>query len=132
MPETMPMRSADMKDSGERRQFSTGAVRDVVTGKPRPELVSPIMMERLAAWLAKGAVKYSDRNWEKAIPLSQSLGSLMRHTLSWMLGRTDEDHLAAMVCNAMFLIHTDEMIRRGALPAELDDLPKYPPPAEGK
>jgi hypothetical protein len=41
-----------MNDSGKRQQFSTGAVRDSNEGKPRPELISPIAEERLAAWLA--------------------------------------------------------------------------------
>lgn len=114
-----------MNDSGERRQFSTGSVRDVIEGKPRPELVSPVAEERLAAWLAIGAAKYAERNWELGQPLSQIVGSLKRHLLSYQLGRTDEDHLAAVMCNAMFLLHTDEMIRRGVLPAELNDLPQY-------
>jgi hypothetical protein len=43
------------------------------------------------------------------------------------LGRDDEDHLAAVMCNAMFLLHTDEMVRRGVLPPELNDLPNYLP-----
>lgn len=54
-----------MKDSGKRREFPTGSVRDSIEGKPRPELISPIAEERLALHCAKGAEKYSDRNWEK-------------------------------------------------------------------
>lgn len=53
-----------MNDSGKRREFSTGSVRDVLDGKPRPELISPVAEERLAMHCAKGAEKYSDRNWE--------------------------------------------------------------------
>ena len=33
--------------------------------------------------------------------------------------------MAAAVWNLMALIHTEEMIRRGGLPKELDDLPSY-------
>ena len=58
------------KDSGERRQFNTGAQRDVVTDKGRYDLISPIMIERLAKLLQRGAEKYNDRNWEKGMPLS--------------------------------------------------------------
>ena len=114
-----------MKDSGERRAFATGAVRDAAVGKPRPELISPIATERLAAWLARGASKYEARNWEKGIPLSVSLGSLMRHLGKIQMHRRDEDHFAAAYCNVMFLLHTDAMIRVGLLPKELNDLPWY-------
>ena len=117
-----------MNDSGNRREFSTGSVRDVIEGKPRPELISPIAEERLAYHCAHGAAKYSDRNWERGQPLSQLLGSLRRHLLSYQLGREDEDHLAALLWNAMALLHTDEMLRRGVLPDELNDLPDYGEP----
>jgi len=39
--------------------------------------------------------------------------------------RLSEDHLAAIVVNASFLMHYDIMIQRGVLPQSLDDLPKY-------
>jgi len=114
-----------MNDSGQRQQFTTGAVRDTNDDKPRPELISPIALRRLASWLGDGAKKYDDRNWEKGIPLSRTLASLLRHLQAWQLGETEEDHLAAVFCNAMFLIHTDAMIGEGLLPTELDDMPDY-------
>lgn len=40
-------------------------------------------------------------------------------------GMREEDHLAAIICNAMFLIHYEEMIERGILPASLNDMPAY-------
>lgn len=114
-----------MHDSGERRKFSTGAVRDTAAGKPRPDLISPIFERMLSEWLAKGAEKYDERNWEKGISLSASYASLRRHVLDWMDGKTDEPHMVAVACNAMFIIHTEEMIRRGRLPAVLADMPDY-------
>ncbi len=116
-----------MHDSGERQQFETGAVRDTAGGKSRPDLVSPFAMMRLGEWLRLGAEKYNDRNWEKGIPLSRSTASLYRHLLAWQMGDTDEDHLAAIMCNAMFLLHTKDMIECGLLPDELDDMPCYLP-----
>lgn len=114
-----------MKDSGQRQQFETGAVRDADTGKPRPELISPVAEERLAAWLGRGAEKYQARNWEQGIPLTRIIASLKRHLMAFQLGRDDEDHLAAVLTNAMFLLHTHEMVQRGILPDELDDRPDY-------
>ena len=119
------MKMPKMKDSGERRQFSTGAVRDVVTDKPMPELISPIALDRLGAWLARGAKKYTARNWEKGMPLSSILGSAFRHMINLMLRRRDEDHAAAFLCNAMFYLHTEDQIRKGLLPKKLNDLPHY-------
>jgi hypothetical protein len=80
---------------------------------------------RLAAWLADGAAKYEPRNWESGIAVTRHIASLKRHLLAYQLGDRSEDHLAAIMCNAMFLLHTDEMVRRGVLPAALNDLPAY-------
>lgn len=115
----------EMKDSGKRETFSTGAVRDTAEGKPRPELISPFAMERLAEWLRKGAEKYAPRNWEQGIPISRTLASLYRHLLKFQEGETDEDHMAAIMCNAMFIMHTQDMVERGVLPESLLDMPKY-------
>jgi hypothetical protein len=114
-----------MHDSGERQAFDTGAVRDAAEGKPRLELVSPFMEERLGLWLEAGARKYEDRNWEKGIPFSRCIASLKRHVMRFQMGLKDEDHLAAIVCNAMFLMHYQEMIERGVLPESLNDMPGY-------
>jgi len=54
----------EMKDSGQRQTFESGAVRDSDDDKLRPELISPFAMERLAEWLKIGALKYAPRNWE--------------------------------------------------------------------
>ena len=45
--------------------------------------------------------------------------------MKFMQGLRDEDHLAAIMFNAMALIHYEEMIERGVLPAELNDMPNY-------
>ena len=117
-----------MHDSGDRQHFATGAVRDTATGKPMMSLISPIAERRLGEWLTVGAAKYAARNWEKGIPLSRTMDSLMRHINQFREGDRSEDHLAAIMCNAMFLLHTQEMILSGMLPTELDDLPRYLPP----
>ena len=94
------------KDSGERRRFNTGAQRDVVTDKGRYDLISPIMIERLAKLLQRGAEKYDDRNWEKGMPLSVYMDSGMRHLYKFLEGHRDE-------------------VGRGILPEDLLDLPTY-------
>ena len=116
-----------MHDSGNRESFSTGAVRDTASDKPRPDLFSPFAEERVGHWLRLGAVKYAERNWERGIPNSRCFASLRRHVMRYQQGNKSEDHLAAIIFNAMAIIHNQEMIRRGVLPAELDDMPDYGP-----
>ena len=113
------------KDSGDRRKFNTGAQRDVVVGKGRYDLISPIMIERLAKLLQRGAEKYNDRNWEKGMPLSVYMDSGMRHLFKFLEGHKDEDHLIAAIWNLQALLHIEEMVKRGVLSEELLDLPNY-------
>jgi len=115
------------KDSGKRRKFDSGAQRDVAHGKGRYDLVSPIMIDRLAKLLERGAIKYDDRNWEKGMPLSVYMDSGMRHLYKFLEGQTDEDHLIAAIWNFQALLHIEEMVKRGKLSKKLCDLPNYMP-----
>lgn len=121
------MKKFTTKDSGKRRKFSTGAVRDVNEEKGRYELISPIMIERLAKLLQCGAIKYKSRNWERGMELSVYMDSGMRHLFKFLEGHRDEDHLVAAIWNLQALLHIEEMINRGLLPKELYDLPNYVP-----
>lgn len=121
------MNEFEMKDSGERQEFDTGARRDKQDGKGRFDLISTLFTSRLAVVMERGATKYGDRNWEKGMPLSRYYNSAVRHMLQAYEGRTDEDHLGQAAFNIMAFMHTQEMIRKGDLPAELDDLPRVVP-----
>lgn len=112
-----------LKDSGTRRSFDTGAQRDAVQGKGRFDLTSYFPLKRYAQHMEKGAIKYAARNWEKGMPLSVFLNSLENHLQKLKAGFTDEDHAAAVLWNIAGFIETEERIKRGLLPKELDDLP---------
>lgn len=114
-----------VKDSGKRQEFNTGSVRDTQEGKGRFDLISPISLKRLARHYENGARKYGDRNWEKGQPLSRYIDSALRHINAFKEGNRDEDHVIAAGWNLLALAHTEEMIRRGLLPKELNDLPNY-------
>ena len=117
-----------LKDNGKRQSFGKNlAIRDTTEEKPRPDLLSPFAEERQGHWLRMGAAKYAERNWEKGMPFSRCVASLKRHVMRYQQGMRDEDHLAAIMFNAMALIHYEEMIERGVLPASLNDLPTYKP-----
>jgi hypothetical protein len=117
--------NAKVKDSGKRQEFSTGSRRDTQDGKPRYDLISPIMLTRLGIHLAKGAVKYGDRNWEKGQPLMRYVDSALRHLYKWQARLGDEDHLTAAIWNLQAALHTEDQIMREILPEELDDRPRY-------
>jgi hypothetical protein len=112
----------EMKDSGERESFGTGAVRDIREGKGRYDLISPFALKRLAIVYEKGAAKYSNRNWEKGMPHTRYYDSAIRHLQQWMMGDTDEDHLAHAMWNCAALIHMSETH------PQLDDRPTWPRP----
>lgn len=125
-----------VKDSGAREAFGTGAVRDTAEDKPRPDLISPFVMERIGNHMRKGAQKYCAWNWAKGIPSSRFYESLMRHLMKYAQGLRDEDHLSAAVFNLMGLIHNEELCGQPielslpdgtfqCLPIELLDFPVF-------
>lgn len=111
----------EMKDSGARQEFETGAVRDLREGKGRYDLVSPFALKRLAIVYEKGAKKYADRNWEKGMPHTRYLDSAIRHLNQYLQGDTDEDHLGHAAWNVFAIMHMQETH------PELDDRPNYKP-----
>lgn len=118
-----PAVSRPLKDSGERREFTTGAVRDVAEGKGRPSLLPVRALLRLSRHFEKGCAKYGDRNWEKGIPLSTYYDSAFRHMAKHWGGAEDEDHLTAWLWNVICFLETQERVEEGLLREELDDRP---------
>lgn len=102
------MAEFDIKDSGERKEFASGMVRDTSTGKI--DFLScrwGPMFKRWNAHLTKGRTKYPDPepgvpNWtlgngrEEYMRAKQSAA---RHFEAWLDGETDEDHAAGVFFN---------------------------------
>ena len=152
-----------LKDSGARRDFETGAVRDIADGKGRCDLL-PLdiigevwhdqILTDLGAYIRHGdptsirsaierfleivdwnystcllevskhyedgAKKYTERNWEKGIPLHCYIDSGVRHYLKYLRGDIDEPHGRAFIWNMLGALWTQEY------KPELIDLPfKY-------
>lgn len=98
-----------LPDSGERTNFGkNAAIRESSDGKGRPSLISPELIFRISKHLELGALKYEPRNWEKGMPYSRVMDSIIRHTFQYLDGDNEEDHLAAIVCNVMFLMHYEK------------------------
>lgn len=99
-----------IKDSGDRHEFETGAVRDMQEGKGRCDLLPPIAILRLARHFEAGAKKYGERNWEKGIPINSFIDSAIRHVMKYMAGMDDEDHLVAAAWNLMCAMELEEKL----------------------
>lgn len=122
MPKSSSTIEPGLKDSGKRREFVTGSVRDDRTGKGRYDLLPANALHQLAIQFELGAQKYGERNWEKGQPLSNYIDSGMRHIGCVMRGLTDEDHLRAALWNLAAAVETRERVKLGLLPPELDDI----------
>ena len=90
-----------IKDSGERREFSTGAVRDMAGGKGDMVSVPWEAMLRLSQHYEAGAKKYQRFNFRKGIPVSSFIDSACRHLAKYQCVCDDEDHLAAAAFNLL-------------------------------
>lgn len=113
-----------MKPPGKMKTFETGAKREEKTGKGRFDLISPIMLRRLAILMEEGGLVHGDRSWELGMPLSGLLSSAIRHAQQTLDGLEDEDHPIQAIWNFMAYVHTLHRIRAGSLPTELDDIPR--------
>lgn len=106
-----------IKDSGERTEFKTGAVRDVQRGKGDMASIPWESVLRLSRHYEDGAKKYDRWNYRKGIPVSSFIDSAFRHLAKYQCGMDDEDHLSAAAFNIL-----GAMLMENAMP-EMQDLP---------
>lgn len=112
-----------LKDSGERREYTTGAQRDRGKGKGAPALVPNWVIWLVSRVYEDGAYKYSSRNWEKGMPLSNYIDSAERHLAKLKAGMRDEPHATQVIWNLIGYIFTAWLIKAGKRPTELNDMP---------
>ena len=94
----------EIKDSGERTTFETGAVRDMHEGKGRMDLLPWAAIMEVSKHCEAGAVKYGEHNVDRGIPTNSLLDSAVRHAAKYLDGWTDEDHLVAAAWNLLWAI----------------------------
>ncbi len=109
--------------SGADQVFSTGAKRDTGIGKGAPYMIPPLALRRLAKHFEIGGKTHGDLNFMKGMPLARLYDSAWRHLLDWSEGNDKEDALAAALWNIVIAMWTEEEIKQGRLPQELDNLP---------
>jgi hypothetical protein len=96
-----------IKDSGDRTEFATGAVRDMHTGKGRMDLLPWAAIMEVSKHCENGALKYGEHNVDKGIPTSSLCDSAARHLAKHIDGWTDEPHLIAAAWNLLWAIQME-------------------------
>jgi hypothetical protein len=96
-----------IKDSGERRQFDTGAVRDIQEGKGRMDLLPWAAVMEISKHCEAGALKYGEHNVDKGIPTHSLCDSAARHLAKYLDGWKDEPHLLAAAWNLLWAIQME-------------------------
>lgn len=92
------------KDSGKRKEFTSGMMRDINDDKPMYTLIWFPMIKRLAELMTRGAQKYGKHNWKLASGLEELerfQDSALRHMYQYLEGDETEDHAAAVCFNLM-------------------------------
>lgn len=93
-----------IKDSGERTQFESGAVRDMHEGKGRMDLLPWAAIMEVSKHCEAGAKKYGEHNVDRGIPTSSLCDSAARHLAKYLDGWTDEPHLLAACWNLLWAL----------------------------
>ena len=106
-------------DSGDRTEFSTGAVRDMHEGKGRMDLLPWNAILEVAKHCEAGAKKYGEHNVDRGIPVHSLMDSGMRHAAKHVIGQLDEPHLVAACWNFLWAL---EMT---LVEPEMNDIPWY-------
>ena len=96
-----------IKDSGERTEFNTGAVRDMHDGKGRMDLLPWGAIMEVSKHCENGAKKYGEHNVDKGIPTSSLCDSGMRHLAKYLDGWMDEPHLLAAAWNLLWALEME-------------------------
>lgn len=96
-----------IKDSGDRREFGTGAVRDMSEGKGRMDLLPWAAIMEISKHCENGAKKYGEHNVDKGIPLHSLCDSAARHLAKYLDGWDDEPHLLAAAWNLLWAIQME-------------------------
>lgn len=93
-----------IKDSGERTQFASGAVRDMHEGKGRMDLLPWAAIMEVSKHCEAGAKKYGEHNVDRGIPTSSLCDSAARHLAKYLDGWEDENHLVAAAWNLLWAL----------------------------
>lgn len=105
----------------EAQKYATGAKRSPSQGRGRFDLLPYWGLMAAAQRFEYGVERFGANNWRKGMPMSRLLSSMRRHAMQ--ISEDDaEDHVGAVLFNALVFAHQRELIAQGKLPKELDDV----------
>ena len=96
-----------IKDRGNRREFPSGAKRDISEDKGRMDLLPWAAIMEVSKHSQNGAKKYGEHNVDKGIPTHSLCDSAARHLAKHFDGWTDEPHLLAAAWNLLWAIQME-------------------------
>jgi hypothetical protein len=111
-----------------KQSFHTGAVRDTDASKVQLDLLPLEYLERVAWHYQNNIGRYGRDNWRKGLPARRCLQSLLRHVWAAARGKSDEDHLSAIVFNVFCIMHAQTEFKDDPT---INDLPGYTHGQEG-
>lgn len=103
-------------------ESSTGSLR-FNTGKLPVHLVPVSAIGAMADVLKYGALKYSERNWEKGHQYSVPYACLLRHLMAWW-GGEDKDPESGLPHTYHVLMNAAMLVEYEQLEQDFDDRPK--------
>ena len=104
---TINKNNGKIKDSGNRRKFKSGAVRDMSDDKGRMDLLPWAAIMEISKHCENGAKKYGEHNVDKGLPVSSFCDSAARHLAKYIDGWDDEPHLLAAAWNLLWAIQME-------------------------
>lgn len=72
----------------------------------RVDLMPPLATLQIAQVLKHGADKYGENNWH-AISVKEHLNHMLIHTIAYLAGDKQDDHLGHMACRAMMALEIE-------------------------
>lgn len=112
------------KKSNKLLEGLTGFMKSSTEGKVLWNLLPTESLKRIAVRLTHGAEQYGAENWKKGIDDPEAIqkikDALHRHTMQYINNEKDEDHLAAIGCNIMFLMYFEVMKKEYPYPEVKD------------
>ena len=98
---------SNILDSGTRREFPSGAKRDMSEGKGRMDLLPWAAIMEVSKHAEQGSRKYGEHNVDKGINTASFADSALRHIAKWVDGWEDEPHLLAAAWNLLWAIQME-------------------------
>lgn len=98
---------AEIKDSGFRTEFASGAVRDMHGDKGRMDLLPWAAIMEVSKHAENGSKKYGEHNVDRGIPTHSLCDSSLRHMAKYLEGWDDEPHLLAAAWNILWAVQME-------------------------